>query len=59
MAKTRHGIALDKKHQEQLVDKYRAQDPSSNKIPGSGPESDEVGKVPEPEGKQRDPAEKK
>jgi hypothetical protein len=60
MKKTGQGIALDKKNQEQPTDKDRAQDSSSKKIPGTGPQSDnDAGKVPEPERKQRDPAEKK
>jgi hypothetical protein len=54
------GITLDKKNQEQPADKDRAQDSSSKKIPGTGPQSDnDAGKIPEPEHKQRNPAEKK
>jgi hypothetical protein len=53
------GITLDNKNQEQPADKNRAQDSSSKNIPGTGPQSDHAGKVPEPEHKQRSPAEKK
>jgi hypothetical protein len=58
--KSGHGIMLDKKNQEQPTDNDRAQDSGSKKIPGAGPQSDnDAGKVPEPERKQRAPAEKK
>jgi hypothetical protein len=59
MKKSRHGIELDKKNQEQPTDRDRAQDPSSKKIPGTGPQSGGAGKIPEPEHKQRNPADKK
>jgi hypothetical protein len=55
-----HGITLDKKNQEQPTDRDRAQDSSSKKIPGTGPQSDDgAGKIPKPEHKQDHPAEKK
>jgi hypothetical protein len=59
MKKSRHGIELDKENQEQPTDQDRAQDSSSKNIAGSGPQSDGAGEVPEPEHKQRNPAEKK
>jgi hypothetical protein len=40
MAKSDHGIGLDKKDQEQPMDKDRAQDSSSKNIPGHGPQSE-------------------
>jgi hypothetical protein len=60
MKKSYHGIGLDEKNQEQPTDKRRAQDSSSKKIPGAGPQNDEdVGKVPGSEHEQHHPAEKK
>jgi hypothetical protein len=60
MKKSRHGIELDIKNQEQPTDQDRAQDSSSKNIPGTGPQGDDdAGKVPEPEHKQRNPAKKK
>jgi hypothetical protein len=59
MKKSRHGIELDKKNQEQPTDQDRAQDSSSKNIPGTGPQSDDAGKVPDLEHKQCNPAEKK
>jgi hypothetical protein len=59
MKKSRHGIELDNKNQEQPTDQDRAQDSSSKNIPGTGPQSDDAGEVPEPEHKQRNSAEKK
>jgi hypothetical protein len=41
MKKSFHGITLDKKNQEQLADKKRAQDSSSKNVPGTGPQSDD------------------
>jgi hypothetical protein len=59
MKKSRHGIELDKKNQEQPTDQDRAQDSSSKNIPGTGPQSDDAGKVPDLEHKRCNPAEKK
>ncbi|WP_082512521.1 hypothetical protein [Afipia sp. Root123D2] len=45
MAKTNHGISLDKKNQEQPTDKKRAQDSSSKNILGSGPQNSSTEKL--------------